>query len=230
MPLPGLRRALVVSVVLLALVVGLASTHGSASAQEPASDTIVTQLRPGWNVIGWLGSDTTVDDLFRAVPALQLVAAWDADAGRYAWGRRDGKTPSSLEQLTRGQGLYLRVGGTEPVRWTRPAADGVVLLRLHAGYNFVTWGGPDGTPIEEALDWLGDAVVGASRWNADTRASERYRPGAPPSANTLRTLNHGDALWVRLSEDASWWQSGTAGHGVRLRGTPASSDGGGAPR
>ena len=75
----------------------------------------------------------------------------------------------------------------------------------------MAWGGLDGTPIEEALDWLGDAVVGASRWNADTGASERYRPGAPPSANTLRTLNHGDALWVQLSEDASWWQSGTAG-------------------
>ena len=53
--------------------------------------------------------------------------------------------------------------------------------------------------------------MSASRWNADTRESERYRPGASAAANTLRTLNHGDALWVRLSEDASWWQSGTAG-------------------
>ena len=189
----------------------LASAHGTASAQAPSASTITTELRPGWNVIGWLGSDTTVDDLFRAVPALQLVAAWDAETGRYAWGRRDGKTPSSLEQLTRGQGLYLRLAGTEPVHWTRPAAEGVVLLRLHAGHNLVTWGGPDGTPIEEAVDWLGDAVMSASRWNADTRESERYRPGASAAANTLRTLHHGDALWVRMTEDASWWQSGTAG-------------------
>ncbi|MDE2752571.1 MAG: hypothetical protein OXI83_08360 [Gemmatimonadota bacterium] len=209
-PSAGLRALVVVAVVAAAVGVGLWSAHGSASAQAPAASTITTELRPGWNVIGWLGSDTTVADLFRAIPALELVAAWDAEAGRYAWGRRDGKTPSSLEQLPRGQGLYLRLAGTETVQWTRPAADGVVLLRLHAGHNLVTWGGPDGMPVEEALDWLGDAVVGASRWNADTRESERYRPGAPTAANTLRTLNHGDALWVRLSEDASWWQSGTA--------------------
>ena len=86
-----------------------------------------------------------------------------------------------------------------------------MLLRLHAGHNLVTWGGPDGMPVEEALDWLGDAVVSVSRWNADRRESERYRPGASAAANTLRTLRHGDALWVRLSKDASWWQSGTAG-------------------
>jgi hypothetical protein len=208
---PAGLRALVVVAVAVAVVVGLWALHGTASAQAPAANTITTELRPGWNVIGWLGSGTTVDDLFRAVPALELVAAWDAEAGRYAWGRRDGKTPSSLEQLPRGQGLYLRLAGTEPVQWTRPAAEGAVLLRLHAGHNLVTWGGPDGTPIAEAVDWLGDAVVGASRWNADRRESERYRPGAPSSANTLRALNHGDALWVRLSEDASWWQSGTAG-------------------
>ena len=202
---------LVLAVVGAAVGVGLWSAHGSVSAQASAAGTITTQLRPGWNVFGWLGSDTTVDDLFRAVPALERVAAWDAEAGRYAWGRRDGKTPSSLKQLTRGQGLYLRVAGTETVQWTRPAADGVVLLRLHEGHNLVTWGGPDGTPIEEAVAWLGDAVVSASRWNADRRESERYRPGATAATNTLRTLHHGDALWVRLSEDANWWQSGTAG-------------------
>ena len=207
----GFRALVLVAVAVAAVGVGLWASHGSASAQTPAADTITTELRPGWNVIGWLGSDTTADDLFRAIPALELVAAWDAEAGRYAWGRRDGKTPSSLEQLPRGQGLYLRVAGTETVQWTRPAAEGVVLLRLHAGHNLATWGGPDGTPIEEALDWLGDTVVGASRWNPDTRESERYRPGASAAANTLRTLHHGDALWVRLSEDASWWQSGTAG-------------------
>ncbi|MDE0473729.1 MAG: hypothetical protein OXI50_04170 [Gammaproteobacteria bacterium] len=210
-PSAGLRALLMAAIVAAAVGVGLWASQGSASAQAPAANAITTELRPGWNVIGWLGSDTTVADLFRAIPALELVAAWDAEAGRYAWGRRDGKTPSSLEQLPRGQGLYLRLAGTETVQWTRPAADGVVLLRLHAGHNLVTWGGPDGMPVEEALDWLGDAVVGASRWNADTRESERYRPGASAAANTLRTLNHGDALWVRLSEDASWWQSGTAG-------------------
>ncbi len=211
MALPGLRRALVASVVLLALGAGLASTHATASAQAPPSGTITTQLQPGWNLIGWLGPDTTAAELFDAIPVLNFIVAWDGGAQRYRWVWRASLGLQALPWIQQGRGLALHIGGEAAVEWTRPAAEGVVLLPLRAGNNLVTWGGPDGTPIEEALDWLGDAVVGASRWNADTRASERYRPGAAPAANTLRTLNHGDALWVRLSEDAIWWQSGTAG-------------------
>ena len=196
---------------LLALGVGLASTHATASAQAPPAGTITTQLHPGWNMIGWLGPDTSAGELFDAIPALNFIVAWDGGAQRYRWVWRASLGLQALPWIQGGRGLALHIGGESAVEWTRPAAEGVVLLPLRAGNNLVTWGGLDGTPIEEALDWLGDAVVGASRWNADTRESERYRPGAPPSANTLRTLNHGDALWVRLTADASWWQSGTAG-------------------
>ena len=211
MPLPGLRRALVVGLVLLALGVGLASTHATASAQAPSSGTITTQLQPGWNMIGWLGPDTSAGELFEAIPALNFIVAWDGGAQRYRWVWRASLGLQALPWIQGGRGLALHIGGESAVEWTRPAAEGVVLLPLRAGNNLVTWGGLDGTPIEEALDWLGDAVVGASRWNAATGASERYHPGARSSANTLRTLDHGDALWVQLSEDASWWQSGTAG-------------------
>ncbi len=210
MPLPGFRRALVVGLVLLALGAGLASTHATASAQAPPSGTITTQLQPGWNMIGWLGPDTTAAELFDAIPALNFIVAWDGGAQRYRWVWRASLGQQALPWIQQGRGLALHIGGEAAVEWTRPAAEGVVLLPLRAGNNLVTWGGPDGTPIEEAVDWLGDAVVGASRWNADSRASERYRPGAPSDANTLRTLHHGDALWVRLSQDANWWQSGTA--------------------
>ena len=210
MPLPGLRRAFVVGLVLLALGAGLASTHATASAQAPPGGTITTQLQPGWNMIGWLGPDTTAAELFDAIPVLNFIVAWDGGAQRYRWVWRASLGLQALPWIQGGRGLALHIRGEAAVEWTRPAAEGVVLLPLRAGNNLVTWGGLDGTPIEEALDWLGDAVVGASRWNADTGESERYRPGAPPSANTLRTLNHGDALWVQLSEDASWWQSATA--------------------
>ena len=207
MRVSGVRGVVVVALLLAALGLGVASTHGSASAQAPVSNTITTQLQPGWNMIGWMGTDTTADELFDAIPALNLIVAWEADAQRYRWAWRPTAGSRGLHEIHRGWGLALYVLGEAAVEWTRPAAEGVVLLRLRAGTNLVTWSGLDGTPIEEALDWLGDAVVGASRWNAATRASERYRPGAPPSANTLRTLNHGDALWVRLSERGGWWQS-----------------------
>ncbi|MXY80265.1 MAG: hypothetical protein F4Y94_11455 [Chloroflexi bacterium] len=207
----GLRALVVVAVVVAAVGVGLWSAHGSASAQAPAASTISTELQPGWNLVGWMGPDTTTRALFDAIPELNLIVAWDDVAQRHRWAWRPAIGSRGMQEIGRGRGLALHIGGESAVEWTRPAAEGVVLLPLQAGNNLVTWGGPDGTPIDEALDWLGDAVMSASRWNADTRASDRYRPGAPAAANTLRTLNHGDALWVRLSEDASWWQSGTAG-------------------
>ncbi len=210
MRLSGVRGVVVVALLLAALGLGVASTHGSASAQAPATDTIATQLQPGWNMVGWMGPVTSAGELFDAIPALNFIVAWDGGAQRYRWVWRASLGQQALPWIQEGRGLALHIGGEAAVEWTRPAAEGVVLLPLLAGNNQVTWGGLDGTLIEEAVDWLGDAVVGASRWNAATRESERYRPGAPPSANTLRTLNHGDALWVQLTEDASWWQSGTA--------------------
>ena len=210
MRLSGVRGVVVVALLLAALGLGVASTHGSASAQAPASDTITTQLQPGWNLIGWMGPDTTAGDLFDKIPALLVVAAWDRDAARYAWARRGGTVPPELAQLMRGQGLFLWVSGSEPVDWTRPASAEGMLLTLAEGYNLVGWAGLDGTPIAEAVGRFGEALVGVSTWNAETQSYERYTRGADDSAEGPAVLNHGDALWVELSEERRWWQSGAA--------------------
>ena len=210
MPFLRVHRALVVAVVVAAMAAGLASAHGAASAQAPATDTVTTPLQPGWNLVGWMGPDTTPADLFRDVRLLQVVAVWDEDAGRYAWARRRGAVPPPLERITRGQGLFLWVGGTRSVQWTRPASVEGMLLTLPTGYSLVGWAGLDGTPISEAVGRFGSALVGASWWNAATQSYERYEPGVEEPAEGMATLNHGDALWVELSEERRWWQSGTA--------------------
>ena len=204
------HRAFLVAVVVVALAAGLASAHGGASAQAPATDTVTTELQPGWNLIGWMGPDTTAADLFREIRALQVVAAWDDEAGRYAWVRRGGTPPPELARLTRGQGLFLWLSGTRAVQWTRPASVVGTLLTLPAGDSLVGWAGLDETPIAEAVVPFGDALVGASSWNAETQSYERYEPGAEEPAAGTPVLQHGDALWVELSEEARWWQSGTA--------------------
>ena len=206
MPSLRLRLAFLVAVVVVALAAGLASTHGGASAQTPAADPITTQLRPGWNLVGWMGPDTTPAHLFRAVRPLAVVSAWDADAGRYTWTRRGGAVPPALERITRGRALFLWLSGTGPVQWTRPASAEGMLLTLPSGESLVAWAGLDETPIAEAVGRFGDALVAASWWDAATQSYERYEPGAEGTA----LLNHGDALWVELSEERRWWQSGTA--------------------
>ena len=114
-----------------------------------------------------------------------------------------------LRELTPGQGLWLYVGGAATVGWPRPSSEDSVLHELHAGRNLVGWAGRDGTPIEDAVVRFGDTFVRASLWDASTKRYLHYRPGRE-STNPLRELNHGDALWVDLTEDARWWQSGAA--------------------
>ena len=198
--------------------------YRSEAASPPAAAPVATRLHPGWNLNGWMGPDTTAGDLFDAVPALQVVAAWDDDAGRYAWARRGGKVPPSLERVTRGRALFLWVGGTEAVAWTRPASAEGMLLTLPSGYSLVGWAGLDGTPIAEAVGRFGSALVGASRWNAETQSYERYEPGTEEPAEGMPVLQHGDALWVELSAEARWWQSGAVGTGFVFRGDVIEAD------
>ena len=124
-------------------------------------------------------------------------------------GAAGGAVPPELARLTRGQALFLCVGGTDPVVWTRPGSAAGMLLTLPTGYSLVGWAGLDGAPIAEAVGRFGEALVGASRWNAETQSYERYEPGAEEPAEGMPVLQHGDALWVELSAERRWWQSGT---------------------
>ena len=135
------------------------------------------------------------------------MAAWDGDADRYAWARRGGKVPPPLQQVMRGQGLFLWVGGSEPVQWTRPASAEGMLLALPKGSSLVGWAGLDGTPIADAVVRFGAALLGVSTWNAETQKYERYTRGEHDSAEVMAVLNHGDALWLELSDERRWWQS-----------------------
>ena len=208
---PRFRTALHVTVAVLALAVAVGGMPTRASAESegaPDPATITTTLQPGWNMVAWLGPEAPVTDLFEAIPALERVSAWDAAEQRYQRRTRNSIPRYGLRQLTTGIGLWLELGGDEPFEWTRPVLAQGTLLPLHAGRNLVGWVGRDGTPIADAVVRFGESLVRASRWDAAAQAYEHYRPGESDTANTLAELNHGDGLWVELTGDARWWQSG----------------------
>ena len=170
---------------------------------EPVA--ITTVLYPGWNLVGWVGPSTPTPELFDAIPALRQVSAWDAEeqAYRHAVRRRYDDVPT----LTAGMGLWLRLDGSSAVEWIRPVSDDGVLLALRKGRNLVGWTGRDGTPVADAVARLGDELVEALRWEAET---QRFALSGPrtDTSNDFREMHRGDALWVELAEDARWWQSG----------------------
>lgn len=212
----------------LAVGLGLVTASAPVSAQRAdaapdgapaAAGAIDTVLRPGGNAVAWLAPGAPVEAIFEAVPEIASVAAWDA--AEQTWRRvlRGDAPPRGLE-LTRGMGLWLWVGGAAPVTWTRPAAAGSALLELREGWNFAGWTGRDGAPTAEAFARFGQALGGAQR-PAPSGAAETYLPRSPAYASTLRELRRGDALWVRLTADARWWQPGAGLHPVAFLGEVA---------
>ena len=183
-----------------------------AAAEDPVEEdvTITTVLRPGWNMVGWLGRDTAASALFEAIPALEQAGIWDPKEKRYRWRFRDGAAPGGLFRIPSGAGLWLNLDGDQPHSWTREGTLDSTFLDLHEGDNFVTWFGRDGVGIQEAVSRLGSTLTKVVRWNAEDESFEFYSPAVPRSLNTFRALRHGDAIWLSLSDDAVWWQTGRA--------------------
>ena len=204
-----LRPALLAALAALLLVAGLAPAQASASeaADETAeAETITTVLQPGWNMVGWVGPETPVADLFDALPALQRVSAWDAEGQEYQRATR--ASSEEFPALTPGMGLWLHLGGTDAVQWTRSVSGEAVLLSLRSGWNLVGWTGDNGTEVDEAVARFGDMFVRGAVWDPST---QRYVQYLPRSGNTEPpVLSRGDAVWVELTSDARWWQPGKA--------------------
>ena len=198
------RRAPLAALAALALAAALAAPRGDAGAEAPTA--VTTTLRPGWNMAAWLGPDAPVQAIFGEIPQLVRAQAWDAAARRYRIANRRSIPADGLERLTAGMGLWLWIGGREEVAWERPALAGGALLDLRAGRHLVGWAGRDGATAAEAFAGFGGALAAAERWNAEARRYDRYRPGAPPAANTLRALRHGDAIAIALTSGARWLQ------------------------
>ena len=212
-PQRGLRFQWVLTVVAAtAVLCALFVPTRPAAAEEPTDDSgaITTVLQPGWNMVAWLGPEAAAAELFRAIPSLQNAAVWDAARQRYRWRSRDGAPDGGLFRIPQGSGLWLEITGDQPFDWVRESAGESVLLDLQPGENLVGWSGRDGVDIGDALSRLKPVLQSATRWNAEAESFELYSPIVPDALNTLRTLNHGDALTLQLTQRARWWQSGTA--------------------
>ena len=159
-------------------------------------------------MVGWVGPETPASELFDELPALGRIFAWDAGERRYLRLMPSSGLVGDQHLLTPGDGLWLYIGGTSPVEWTREASEDSVLLDLRAGPNLVAWAGRDGTATEEAVARLGDRLELAWAWNAEVQEYRLYHPSA--GLDQVRELNHGDALLVELSSGGRWWHSGSA--------------------
>ena len=191
------RSTLLAALAVLLLATGLTPAQANASEdsdEAPEAETITTVLHPGWNMVGWVGPDTPVSELFELLPQLRRVSAWDAEAKEYRRARRYNQ--ADLPTLTPGMGMWLLLGGDAPVSWTRAVSDEGVVLPLHAGLNLV------GVVADGAVSPPDDAEARAWRWDPSRQEYTPYRFGDA-------TLSRGEALWIEAAAPLNLWQPGT---------------------
>ena len=79
-------------------------------------------------------------------------------------------------------GLWLYLGGEEPVTWTRPVAPAGGFVSLWPGWNLVAWAGRDGAAPEDAFAFLGEDLLAAAVWESAAVEFRQHYPDAPPES------------------------------------------------
>lgn len=204
------RRSVLLGFLLAAvgLAHGLLLAPATAIEDDPATTT--TELHLGWNLAGWTEDESDVTAIFEAIPSLELVLAWDPEAQWFRWAARDASgADASLDTLTPGMGLFLYIGGGEPVSWTRPVVAAAALIEAREGWNLVAWGGTDGVTVEDALSGRPE-LVELWGWSGERQHLLQHEPEPVASPRTSHELSRGGAIWIRSSAQARWLQQGWA--------------------
>ena len=187
-----------------------------ASAQEPPEAESGTRLHPGVNLIGWVGEPTPVAQLFREIPQLEAIWAWDAELDDWIVAARNApEWLGGLGRVSAGMGLRMQLGGDAPVIWERSTEPTRGLVKLRTGWNLVAWSGADGAAIDDVAKGIGWSLRSIRRWDA---ATQQWATWTSPerSAQVIADtsggedaspgVRRGEALWVKVSRSVNWLQ------------------------
>ena len=197
-------------------------TIALANAQGPPESQTATRLEPGLNLVGWVGETTSASQLFREIPQLESIWAWDAELdGWVVAGRNSPEWLGGLGRVTAGMGLRLVLGGEEPFLWQRSTEPTRGLVELRTGWNLVAWSGADGAPLEQVAKGIGWSLRELRRWDAASQqwttwtspersarliATSATDQGATDEEAEPATVRRGEALWVNTARSVNWLQ------------------------
>lgn len=192
-----------------------AKSGGSAvdENEQPAESTNTGAMRYERTVVsgGWqafaIERETTLGELWaRRRGTLASLFFWDR--GEQRWQRYQPGIPRGTEarntKLLVGDAVLGDVKRT--VAWLPriTQADSPPTLKLEAGWNLVSWHGPE-TPVAEALGGL-DSLVSAFRWDNVQQRYFRWSPNGPDLINSLAAIPPGSTLWLQLEQPEIWPQ------------------------
>ena len=209
-------RGLVLALAVIAVAAGMAPVARPAGAQ--VGPTFTVGLQPGWNLVGWVEPEASVQHLFDTIPRAEVVFAWDAKEQRFRGAYADPplNAQGDLEQLKPSAWGLALVGRERSIRLDpatfsrchsrrefQPAVD---FVSLHEGWNLVAWTGLDGVAAATGLEHLADDLARVMMW--DAAASQYVEYDATDSApDEMPLLRRGGALWISASAEVHWEQA-----------------------
>lgn len=130
----------------------------------PPTRDITYHLKPGVNLVGWAGSDTTALDLFRQARSVSLIS--NVKTGATAL-RVFGREPARAVPIKYGDPLWVFLSGQSHRSITFSSPLPPRALPLLRGDQYVAWVGPDDTHIDTIRLSLGSfasnvAIVSAN--------------------------------------------------------------------
>ena len=163
-------------------------------------------LVDGWNLAMWTGATPIEAAVADIAAALDAVFAFDAAFQAFSQYRPNAPAVlNTLAEVSLGEGLWLRIDDPDSAVWTQPDFTGARSVALDAGFNLVGWTGGD-LSIEEAVADIINDVESVLLWDPVAEAFLTFSPDLPAALNTVFTLEHGDGLWIRLSQAVVWDQ------------------------
>ena len=167
---------------------------GVAQAPDQAPQTREVILLDGWNLVGWTGGDVATSAVTNALQGVfRSIHAFGGETQAFETVTATGLSfLNNLSQVDGGDGLWLFSEGA--TAWQQPVTTSARSVDLFPGFNLVTWTGPHGMPITDALGPLGDAVESAFTYEELSNTFLSFGPALPPALNTLEALAYGEAL------------------------------------
>lgn len=179
-----------------------------AASAPVESDAFSIALRPGWNLVGWTGESSDVLAATAGISgAFSGFFTWDAITQAFL--TFNPSLPASLNTLSQiqfGNGVWLFVTASGTIVWEQPEVTAAQSVELRPGFNLVTWTGPNGAAVAEAVTGLGSALDALFLWDAAGQRYRSFNPSLPASLNTATAFNHRGGIWIKVNRSVIWEQ------------------------
>ncbi|MCZ6708602.1 MAG: hypothetical protein O7A71_11720 [Chloroflexi bacterium] len=168
----------------------------------------VFPLVRGWNLVGWTDTTASAADATALIEGeFEVLFTWDSQSQRFL--RFDPEAPpilNSLTELKQGDGVWILRSRLGEIDWPQPLITSSRNVSLNTGFNLVTWSGPDGASVEEAVREIGNRLVVLFTWDETRQRFLRFDPQALSILNTATQLRFGEGVWIEVSAPTVWRQ------------------------